>query len=732
VAGLDLQVKRRLLVVLAVYFLVFLLLSVRVGYIQLVEGHKLKSMAYEQQTLGRLISPKRGTIYDRNGKQLAVSASVDTVTVNPSDVRNYAKNKGISLDQIAEKLSEILEMNKETILAKLNKNVQYDVIKEKIDREIGDKVRAWIDSENIKGIYVDEDTKRFYPHRNLAAHILGFTGKDNQGLDGIEAIMEKYLKGEPGRILSEVDVGNRTIPYKAEKRIDPTNGYDIVLTIDETIQYIAEKALEKAIEENKALNGGIAIVMDPRNGDILAMVSKPDYDPNNPFAAPPGVDASTWNGYTNEDVTLLQSTVWRNKAVSDTYEPGSTFKAITAAAGLEEKVISPDTIVNDYPVIVGGWTINCWRSYNLHGQETFRESVYNSCNPVFVRIAQSLGINTFYKYVRAFGFYEATGIELPGEVRETIFHSNPQEVDMAVASFGQRFQITPLQLITAYCAIANGGYLMKPRLIKEIRDSNGNVVQKYEPQVVRQVISEETSATLREILEGVVTYGTGKNAYVKGYRVAGKTGTSETTETKTKGRYIASFSGFAPADNPVVNVLVVLDYPTSYSHMGGVIAAPVAGEIIEDVLNYLGVERRYTEKDKESIQEEVYVPDVRNMTLEQARNTLRNYKLEYRVEGDGNNNDAVIVDQMPKPGASITEKSVVILYTYKPDNYANVKVPDLSNKTVYEATKALNDIGLNIKISGDGVAVRQSVAPGTEVAKGTVISVEFKHIDNVE
>jgi stage V sporulation protein D (sporulation-specific penicillin-binding protein) len=728
VAKLGLQVKKRLLFVLGIFCLIFLLLIVRVGYIQIVQGQTLKSMAYEQQTLGRLISPRRGTIYDRNGKKLAISASVDTIIVNPRDLEKL----NISLEPMAKKLAEILEMDENTVLRKLSKKTRNEVIKEKVDKEIGDEVRRWIKDENIKGISVDEDTKRFYPHRNLASHIIGFTGKDNQGLDGIEAIMDKYLKGKPGRILSETDGAGRTMPLTPERRVNAQDGLDVVLTIDETIQYLAEKAIDRAIDENKVINGAMAIVMDPRNGDILAMVSKPDYDLNQPFAAPPGEDPTTWKGYTNEDVTLLQQTVWRNRVVSDTYEPGSTFKAITSAAGLEEGIITPDTRVNDFPVKVGGWTIKCWRDYNPHGEESFREGVYNSCNPVFVRVAQGLGINTFYKYVRAFGFYDQTRIMLPGEVRETIFHPNPQEVDMAVASFGQRFQITPIQLITAYAAIANGGYLMKPRLVKELRDSQGNIVEKFEPELVRQVISQKTSETLREILEGVVSEGTGRNAYVKGYRVAGKTGTSETRETKTEGRYIASFSGFAPADNPVVNVLVILDHPTGYSHTGGIIAAPVVGRLMEDILNYLGVERRYTEKDKEMIREQVYVPEVRNKTLEEARNMLRNYRLEYKVEGNGYNKDTIIVDQMPKPGASIPEKSVVILYTYKPQEYVNVKVPDLYNKTVYEATKALNDKGLNIKIIGDGTVVKQEVDPGTEIYKGSVIEVEFKYLDNVE
>lgn len=731
-AKLGLQVKKRLLFILGLFCLVFLLLMGRMGYIQIVQGQVLKGMAYEQQTLGRLISPRRGTIYDRNGKKLAISASVDTIFANPKDLADM----GISLYPIAKKLSDILEMDEDMILQKLSKNTRYEIIKEKIDKEIGDKVRIFIKEEKIKGIFVDEDTKRFYPHRNLACHVIGFTGKDNQGLDGIEAVMDKYLKGKPGRILSETDVAGRTMPHTPERRVNAQDGLDVVLTIDEVIQYLAEKAVDKAIEEYKAINGAMAIVMDPRNGDILAMTSKPDFDLNEPFAAPPGEDPSTWKGYTNEDVELLQQTVWRNKTVSDTYEPGSTFKAITSAAGIEEGVINPDSRVNDFPVKVGGWTIKCWRDYNPHGEESFREGVYNSCNPVFVRVAQGLGIDTFYRYVRAFGFYDQTKITLPGEAGKTIFHANPQEIDMAVASFGQRFQITPIQLITAYASIANGGYLVKPRLVKELRDTQGNIIERFEPEVVRQVISQKTSETIRDILEGVVSEGTGRNAYIKGYRVAGKTGTSETTETKTEGRYIASFSGFAPADNPVVNVLVIIDFPTGYSYMGGVIAAPVVGSLMEDILDYLSVERRYTEKDKELIIKQVYVPDVRGKNLTEAVNSLKDYGLEYKIEGQEveveNSNDMVIMDQIPKPGASVAEKSVIILYTYKPENYVCVKVPALANKTIYEATKMLNDIGLNIKANGDGVVVKQDVEPGVEIFKGTVIEVEFKHLDNVE
>jgi len=722
--GLSLLIRKRLLVLLMAFFIIVVALLVRVAYIQIVQGDRLQKEAFDQQNRGRIINPKRGTIYDRNGKELAVSASVWTITASPNDI----KNSGKSPEHIADKLSEILDMDREEVLRKITKRSYYEIIKRKVDNDVGIRVRTWIDEEDIQGINIDEDTKRYYPGRNLAAHIIGFTGMDNQGLYGIEKVLDKELKGVPGRILSEVDAGGRELPFGVEKRIDARDGLNVVLTIDETIQYFAQKALEKAIEDYKVMRGAVAIVMDPRNGDVLAMASKPDFDLNDPFAAPPGVDPATWQGNSQEGVNILNRTVWRNKAIMDTYEPGSTFKAVTSAAGLEEGVINPDSRVNDFPVKIGKWTINCWRRGRLHGEESFREGVYNSCNPVFVRIAQSLGIDKFYGYVKAFGFYDKTGIQLLGE-ESGVRHPNPAEIDMAVASFGQRFTVTPIQLITAYTAIANGGKLMKPRLVKELTDSQGNVVKKFEPEVVRTVISKGTSDTLRDILEGVVSQGTGRNAYVKGYRVAGKTGTSETTE---RGVYVASFSAFAPADDPVVNVLVALFDPKGESHMGGAIAAPVAGKLVEDVLDYLGVERRYTEKDMETMIQEVYVPEVRNMTVAQAAKKLKEFGLGYKVEGDAGNQDAVVVEQTPKPDASIPQKSVIILYTYKPEEEVKVKVPDVLNRTVQEATKILSDAGLNIKVSGDGRAVKQTFAPGTEVPKGKVIEVEFRHLDNID
>jgi stage V sporulation protein D (sporulation-specific penicillin-binding protein) len=714
----------------------------RIAYIQIVQGEELRKKAFEQHNRGRILSPKRGTIYDRNGKELAISASVETISINPKDVKLSIKDrKDITLESIASELAEILDMEQETVLSRMQRETWYEVLKKKVDRSIGNTVREWLQETEIQGVYVDEDSKRFYMNGNLAAHIIGFTGDDNQGLDGIEAVMDKYLKGESGRILSELDAGGHELPFSVEKRIDAQDGLNLVLTIDETIQYFAQKALDNAVADWKVTRGATAIVMDPRNGDILALAVKPDYDLNDPFAYPNlldgktaeslGISPETWIGKASDtDVDILRKTVWRNYAVVDTYEPGSTFKAITTSAGLEEGVVHPDDRVNDSPVTIAGHKLQCWRYYNLHGEESFREGVYNSCNPVFVRVAQALGIDRFYSYVKAFGFMEKTDISLPGE-QLGLFHEKPTEIDMAVASFGQSFTITPIQLITAYCAIANGGDLVKPRLVKEVTDSQHNIVERFEPQIVRSIISKETSDTVKDILEGVVSIGTGKNAYVKGYSVAGKTGTSETIP-RNSGRYIASFAAFAPADNPVICVLVVFDDPRGDSYMGGIVAAPVAGGLIEDTLNYLGVERIYTEKDMEMLINEVYVPGVKDMTVEQASAKLRERGLKYRVEGENTQKDAVVLKQTPAAEASIPEGSVVILYMYDTEDEATVVMPNVLNKTISEVTEALENVGLNVRVNGMGVSFKQAFAPGETVKKGEVVEIDFMHLDNIE
>ena len=733
-ANPNIKLKKRLMWVLGIFTFCTTCLIFRVAWIQIANGQEYQQEAIEQQTSNRTISPKRGTIYDRNMETLATSGSVETIYASPKVI----KKLGLDVDKISGELAAILGMEKETVKKKLSKVTQYELIKQKVDKEIGSKVRQWKKDNEIQGIYIDEDTKRFYPNGSLAAHVIGFTNIDNDGLDGVEKIMEQYLKGVPGKILSEVDASGLELSMGEEQYIQPQDGNNVVLTIDETIQYFAEKTLEKAIADNNVINGAAAIVMDPRNGEILALASKPDFDLNNPRAAPDGVDKTTWTGTSIEDIQYLQKTVWRNKAVVDTYEPGSTFKPITSVAGLEEGLITPETQVTDATIKVGGWPINCWKP-NAHLHETFREGVYNSCNPVFVRLSQKLGVDKFYSYVKAFGFYKKTGIDLPGEAG-SIIHTKPTEIDMCTASFGQRFQITPIQLIQAYGAIANGGDLITPHVVKEVVDSSGNVIKKYEPNVVRKVISKQTSDTMVNILQGVVDIGTGKNARVPGYKIGGKTGTSETIKDKfgkyesikpASGqfeRYIASFSAIAPTDNPTLCVLVILDYPDQFYHGGGMIVAPIVGKLIDEILSYQGVEKEYTEEDQKLLKKEVMVPDVKGKTVEEAIKLLKQNNLEYRIEGSNKDMKAIVEEQTPKSSASMHENSLVIIYTYKPQSEATATVPDVKNKTVSEATEALKSVGLNIIVNGSGTAVSQDKDAGKIVTKGNVVEVMFRNV----
>lgn len=728
----TLKGKKRSLILLITYTVLIVALIGRLGYFQIVKGEEFSKKAYQRQTRSRIINPKRGTIYDRNGKELAISASVETISVNTQDFKDKMKDKPEMIDEIANGLGEILDMDPQVVKERLTSKSGWAFIKRKVEKEVGSRVREYLIEKNVTSIYVDEDSKRYYPNGVLASHVLGFTGDDEQGLNGVEKTFDKDLKGEPGMVMSEFDAGGRQVKYSPETYVEPVDGYDLYLTIDETIQYFTEKALEKAMLDYNLKRGAAAIVMDPKTGEILAMASKPDYDPNDPFAKPDFLkDVTEWKGKSSqEDVDLLFQTVFRNKALMDTYEPGSTFKAITASAALEEGVVSPQTPFVCTAIHIGGHNINCWR-LGGHGAETFREGVYQSCNPVFVKTSMLIGIDKFFKYVRYFGFMEKTGITLNGEPENNQYQwwDKPTEIDLAVSSFGQRFTISPLQLVSAYSAIANGGNLMKPILVKQVSDSEGNVIQKTEPQVVRKVISKQTSDTIREILEGVVSEGTGKNAYISGYRIAGKTGTSETKETDTEGRYIASFALMAPADDPVIALLVILDHPQVYPHSGGMLAAPVAGKLAEEILNYLRVERRYTDMDKKLMLKEMYVPEVRNMALKDAINKLKAYELNYIVEGEYREDDAIVMEQTPKPNSSVPSGSTIVLYTYKPEKEIEVTMPNVLNKNIEEAAEALRKAGLNIKVEGIGQAHRQEFEPGQPLSKGQVVTIWFEHTE---
>lgn len=719
----NLNIKKREFILLLLFILIVALLVLRVGWLQIVEGSKLQKMAVEQQTRDRIVSPKRGIIYDRNKVELAISVSVETVSVVPKQIEEPEK--------VAGKLSEILGLEYKDVIKKVqNEESALEIIKRRVERSQTDILRQWINENKISGIKINEDTKRSYPYNNLASYVIGFTGADNQGLDGVELMYESVLKGVPGRIVAETDVTGKSMPYEKERFYSPEDGLNVVLTIDETIQHIAERYIENAIIDNKCLGGGIALIMRPKTGEILAMASKPDFDLNNPFTPNDEAVKQVWDTLQTSQKTSYLQKMWRNKAISDTYEPGSTFKIVTSSAGLEEGVVTPDSKFTCSGAIeVAGRLIHCWVvGYGrVHGQETFTQGVMNSCNPVFIEVGRRLGRDKLFKYINGFGLQEPTGIMLPGEAKG-IFHKIDKvgPVELATISFGQRIQVTPIELITALSALANGGKLMQPQLVKEFRDKDDNIVQTFEPKVVRQVISADTSLKLRNILEQVVSKGTGSKAYVRGYRVAGKTGTAD--QGINTGVYVASFAGFAPADDPEVSILVVLFNPKGDSHMGGQIAAPVVGSILGDVLPYLKVEPRFAEG--EVINKQVKVPEIRGKTLKQAKAILKSAQLEYRIVGQNVREEDIVAQQSPKPDVIVTAQSQVLLFTDKSTEIIQVDVPDVKGKSIVEAAKILREAGLNITVEGAGEAVKQEPAAGTKINGGSSVKVKFDFLED--
>lgn len=715
--------KKRILAFYGLFLVLIFLLLGRTAYLQVVKGPWLKNAAEEQQTRDSIVSPKRGAIYDRNRKVLAQSASAEMVCIVPVEIKNAG-----NAEEVAGKLSEILGMDYEKIYEKTQKNSYYEIIKKKVEKDVADQIREL----NLVGIRLDEDTKRYYPGGSFASHVIGFTGADNQGLSGVELACDAELKGVSGRIKSAKNANGTDMPYEYEQYLDATDGSDVILCIDEVIQHFVENHLETARINNQIADGAAAIVMNPKTGEILAMATKPDFDLNSPFditnEAVKNELASLSGEEYDKKLSEELNKIWRNKAVVDTYEPGSTFKAVTASAALEEGTSKlSDSFFCSGVKHVADWDIRCHKTGG-HGAEDFVHAVYNSCNPAFIEIGLGLGVKNFTKYFEAFGLTEKTGFDLPGEaVGSSYNEKNMKTIDLATSSFGQGFTITPLQMINAMSAVANGGYLMKPYIIKQVIDSSGNVVKNVEPTVIRQVISEETSKTMRTILEGVVSQGGGKNAYVSGYRIAGKTGTSEKLPRGSQ-QYIASFVGFAPADDPKIACLVLLDNPTGNEYYGGMIAAPVVGSIIEDTLRYLGVEPQYTDDEKEY--NDISMPELRGKTISEAQNIISQSGLKYHVIGDGDS----VIDQTPKPGIGLRSGSVVVLYT-REGAPQTVTVPDLTGMNAVDCNIALAGSGLNFKISGPGKsdaannahAVKQEPAAGSEVESGTIVYVEFRY-----
>lgn len=567
--SLKLSSKKKMRNTLFITFLIIICLIGRIGYIQFVQGGELSSMAYQQQTLDRSINPKRGTIFDSTGKNvLAVSSTVETVTVNPGNIAKEDKEK------VAQILSEIFELDYEKILKKVTKRSSIETIAKKVEKEKTDRLRVWMEQNAITaGINIDEDTKRYYPYSTIASQVIGFCGSDNQGLDGIEAKYDTELKGKQGAIQRHTDAKGGEIGKEGENYVSAIDGNDLVLTIDLSIQSIVEKYLEEVCIDNVCTDGGNVVVMNPQNGDILAMATYPNYNLNQPYEAYTDELKETWDSMEQAEKTKSLQAVWRNKSIADTYEPGSVFKLITASAAIEEGLVTDIDQEGQFSctgaIEVAGVRIKCWRHYRPHGSESLRLGLMNSCNPVFIGLGQKLGVSKYYSYLNKFRLLNKTDVDLPGEANSIFLAENKAgPVELATISFGQRFEITPIQLVAAVSAIANGGTSVQPRVVKQIIDSQTGEIQDVPIKTNGEVISKETSEKVLSMMESVVSEGTGKNAKVAGYRIGGKTGTSEDGVNTNK--YVTSFCGVAPIDNPQVVVLVTLYNPTGEGgHQGG-------------------------------------------------------------------------------------------------------------------------------------------------------------------
>ena len=729
----------------------FIVLIAKLYDIQIKKHELYETAAIEQQIRETTVSAERGTIYDTNGKILAMSASVDTIYISPAEIAMYDEDPAL----IARKLSEILDVDYAKILdMSADTKSWYKTVARKVEAEVSDQVRAFKNEYKLKGVKIETDSKRYYPYQELACHVIGYVGYENTGLAGLELALDSVLTGVSGRVVrAKTSAGTDMLYTKYEDYYDSENGNDVVLTIDSTIQYYMEKHLRQAVEDYQCSNGAAAIAMNVNTGEILGMVSLGNFDLNDYDEVSEEVKAEIAE-LTDEKAknTLYNQALqkqWRNKALSDTYEPGSTFKIITLAMALEEGVASLDEgyFCNGYLEVTGdkeGHGRHCWKTQG-HGQQTLTQAVQHSCNVAFMQLGLGVGAEEFYDYARAFGFFQTTGVELAGESgsiwwSEDLFTNPLNKTQLAAASFGQTFNITPLQLISAVSACVNGGDLMQPYIVKEIRDDEGNILSATEPSVVRQVISKETSSTLCRILEQVVCdkkEGTGKNAYVAGYRIGGKTGTSTNTVvegTTGEKQYIVSFVGFAPADDPEIAILVLLDNPDESCGVyvsGGNMGAPTVGNMFSDILPYMGIEAVYTPE--ESANMDKTVPSLIGVDLEKAKNTLLEQGLGFRVIGTGTE----VSTQLPAANTVVAARSEIILYAGSEPSADLEEMPDLTGLTYSVARQRLGYYGLFIKTNSNRfdhsdtiVVAKQSIEAGTKVEHGTVVEVTMVDIDN--
>ena len=727
--------NRRLVITGIVATIGFTVVTGSLLFINIVKGEEYSKKAYSQQMKNQIISPKRGAILDTNGSVLAQSISVDTVSINPSSVK-YTNNKTVEPEKLAQIFSEIFDITYEDALAKAQSKKTVEIIAKKVEKEKVTKLQDWIKENNIStGINIDEDTKRSYPNNNLASNLIGFCGDDNTGLAGLEEKWNDTLTGTSGKIVTAKANGGEAISDENEQYVAAENGSNIYLTIDINIQKIAEKYLAQAVTENQCEKGGTVIIMNPQSGDILAMASNPDYNLNQPRDSVATGLQSTWDTLSSEDKSNALYKLWRNKAVSDLYEPGSTFKLITSSIGLEEGKVSTDTNgdfncnIVYYPA--PDQPISCWRTYAAHGAQSLREALQNSCNPAFMQLGARIGARTSYKYYEAFELFSTRIGNTIASVSKPQFTelNKVGAVELATMSFGQRFSISPLQLITAVSAICNDGVLVEPRIVKKVENTDTNSAENLETKEIRQVISKDTADKVKDMMLSVVEKGTGKWAKVDGYTIGGKSGTSEPIESKKEEEgYTASFIAISPIENTQVVCLVVLYKPEGAAgHQGGQTAGPVASQIMSEVLPYLGIPTNDTKVETSTTNTSIAVQDVTNKTIAEAKKVLKESGFNVSVSSSGDENNTLVSEQVPKSGIYLEEGSTIYLYTSESSNKKTTKVPNIKGKTVAEATKILKDKNLNIKVDGDkGIIVSQDPTFDVEVEEGTVINVVIK------
>jgi len=721
-------IQNRTMILMAVLgVLVFLILVIKLFSLQILRHDELEAKALDQQTRSTEVAATRGTIYDRNGNIMAISATAETVFLSPLEMDRALSDKDNPVawtkDSVAQKLSEILEINKEGILKKMERtDSQYEVLKLRVEEDVADQIRTFINDEGVVGVYMVTDAKRYYPYATLASQIIGFVGTDNYGLYGLEARYNDVLDGETGLVVSTKDPTGSDMLYGYEQYYKAQNGSDIVLTLDATVQYYVEKALSEMVTSTEA-QGATGIVMDVETGAVLAMASSPTYDLNDPSAVYESRLASLVKDG-QLDLADAQLRQWRNRAINDTYEPGSTFKVLTLAAALEEGVIDENTTFDCTGSIhVLDATIHCSNRAG-HGHQTLEQTAGNSCNPAFITYGLRLGTEKFYRYMKDFGLVNGSGIDLEGEALGIFApQETASELDLACYAFGQNFNTTPVALISAQAACINGGYLHTPYVVERVVDSEGNVLSSHDSTPVRQVVSEETSALVRQCLEYVVSSGTGRNGQVHGYRIGGKTGTADKGNT---GEVVLSFMCFAPADDPKYIMLLTLDSPTGEGRGGGGTVAPYASRIMGEILPYLGVEPSYSAE--ELLGSDTTVNYVIGMTVADAEEKLKSKGFSVKIVGDGD----TVTDQTPEGGTVIPGKSRVILYagSEKPDTLCTV--PSLVGLSPSEANMAVSSAGLLLRFtgttdsgSGSVRVINQSEAAGAQVEAGTVISVQL-------